>query len=124
MKVLVTGGTGFTGSHLVRRLVRRGHHVVAIDNQRGLCFDELQSIGAEIHIGSVCDRALVQKAIQGCDVVHHLAAVFRRVNLPKRVYWDVNVEGTRGLMEAALAARVTKSGLGCTGVELNKHDRR
>jgi nucleoside-diphosphate-sugar epimerase len=102
MKILVTGGTGFTGSHLARRLLQKGHQVRVIDIQRGLFFDELKRLGAEIFIGSVTDRELVRKAIQGREVVHHVAAMFRKVNLPRRVYWDVNVEGTRGLLQAAL----------------------
>ncbi|MEQ8462262.1 NAD-dependent epimerase/dehydratase family protein [Coleofasciculus sp. E1-EBD-02] len=108
MKILVTGGTGFTGSHLTRRLLQKGHDVVAIDNKPGLFFDELKERGAEIHIGSVADRDLVDKVTQGCEVVHHLAAAFRQVNLPKKIYWDVNVEGTRYLLEAALKYGVAK----------------
>jgi nucleoside-diphosphate-sugar epimerase len=108
MKILVTGGTGFTGSHLVRRLLRKGHRVAVIDNQPGLFFDELRGLGAEISIGSVTDLDLVGKAIHGCQVVHHLAAAFRQVNLPKRVYWQVNVEGTRWLLEAALRSGIEK----------------
>jgi nucleoside-diphosphate-sugar epimerase len=106
MKVLVTGGTGFTGSHLTRRLLQRGHEVVVIDNQLGLFFDELKQLGADIHIGSVTDRDLVKKTVKGCEVVHHVAAMFRKVNLPKKVYWDVNVEGTRVMLEASLKAGV------------------
>lgn len=108
MKVLVTGGTGFTGSHLTRRLLHRGHKVVVIDNQPGLFFDELKQLGAEMHLGSVTDRDLVRRASEGCEVVHHVAAMFRKVNLPKQVYWDVNVEGTRRLLEAALELGVRK----------------
>jgi len=108
MKILVTGGTGFTGSHLTRRLLEKGHKVVVIDNQRGLFFDELRELGAEIFIGSVSDVNLVTKATNGCEVVHHLAAAFRKINLPKKMYWDVNVEGTRYLLEAALKYGVQK----------------
>jgi nucleoside-diphosphate-sugar epimerase len=46
--------------------------------------------------------------VDGCEVVHHLAAAFREVNRPKSVYWDVNVEGTRKLCEAALEAGVRR----------------
>lgn len=102
MKILVTGGTGFTGSHLTRQLLQKGHRVRVIDIQRGLFFDELQRLGAEIFIGSITDRELVDRAIHGCQVVHHVAAMFRKVNLPKKAYWDVNVQGTRSLLEAAL----------------------
>jgi nucleoside-diphosphate-sugar epimerase len=108
MKILVTGGTGFTGSHLARRLLQAGHQVVVIDNQQGLFFDELKGLGAEIFIGSVADENLLRKVVQGCEVVHHLAAAFRKVNLPKSVYWDVNVEGTRRLVAEALRCGVRK----------------
>lgn len=108
MRILVTGGTGFTGTHLTRRLLKQGHDVVVLDKNRGLFYDELQNMGAEICLGSVDDRDLVDKVTQGCDVVHHLAAAFRQVNLSKQVYWDVNVEGTRYLLEAALKYGVKK----------------
>jgi nucleoside-diphosphate-sugar epimerase len=108
MKILVTGGTGFTGSHLTRRLLERGNQVVVIDNQPGIFYDQLKELGAEIHLGSVTDRDLVERATAGCEVVHHVAAMFRKVNLPKSVYWDVNVEGTRYLLDAALRHGVRK----------------
>jgi len=108
MKVLVTGGTGFTGSHLVRRLLKRGNEVLVLDNKKGLFFDELEKVGAQITIGSVTDRALVNRLVKGCQVVHHLAAAFRKINLPKHVYWDVNVNGTRYLLDASLQHGVDK----------------
>jgi nucleoside-diphosphate-sugar epimerase len=100
-RFLVTGGTGFTGSHLTRRLLERGHHVVVLDNQPGRFHDELKRLGAEIHIGSVADREVARRVTEGCRVVHHLAAMFRQVNAPRQAYWQVNVEGTRYLLEAA-----------------------
>jgi nucleoside-diphosphate-sugar epimerase len=102
MKVLVTGGTGFTGSHLTRRLLHRGHEVVVLDSQKGMYYDELVKLGAKVHLGSITDRDLVNKAVKGCEVVHHVAAMFRQVNQPKQVYWDVNVEGTRIVLDAAV----------------------
>lgn len=108
MKILVTGGTGFTGSHLVRRLIAEGHQVTAVDNQKGLFWDELQSLGAELRIGSVTDRSLMHEVTRGCDVVFHLAAAFRKVNLPKSEYWNINVNGTRYLLEGAFRNNVTK----------------
>jgi nucleoside-diphosphate-sugar epimerase len=102
MRVLITGGTGFTGSHLTRRYLELGHEVVVVDNQEGLFFDELRERGADIRIGSVTDTDLVDAATEGCELVHHVAAMFRKVNLPKRHYYEVNVEGTRNVMERAL----------------------
>jgi 2-alkyl-3-oxoalkanoate reductase len=108
MKVLVTGGTGFTGKALVRRLIDAGHRVVALDNKEGLKTDELRQWGAEVHIGSVTDKAIVARCMQGVEVVHHLAAAFRELNVPNQYYWDVNVGGTRNVLEAAKAAGVRK----------------
>jgi nucleoside-diphosphate-sugar epimerase len=59
MRVLITGGTGFTGSHAVRRYLARGHSVRVLDNQKGVFFDELCGAGAEIQIGSVDGTRLV-----------------------------------------------------------------
>jgi nucleoside-diphosphate-sugar epimerase len=108
MKVLVTGGTGFTGSHLVKRLLGRGHAVRVLDNAPGLFHDELKAAGAEIWLGSVTDQDLVRRAVQGTEVVHHLAAAFRKINLPKKEYWQVNVEGTRAIAAACLDLGVKK----------------
>ena len=46
MKILVTGGTGFTGSALVKRLISRGNEVTVLDNQRGIMLDSLEALGA------------------------------------------------------------------------------
>ena len=101
MRTFVTGATGFTGVHMVERLLDRGHEVVGLDTQEGLSFDALRARGAELHIGSVTDKALVARLAAGCQRIYHLAAAFRKVNLPKSVYWDVNVEGTRYVLQAA-----------------------
>ncbi|HUF42103.1 MAG TPA: NAD-dependent epimerase/dehydratase family protein [Verrucomicrobiae bacterium] len=108
MKVLVTGGTGFTGSHLVRRLLDRGHEVRVVDNQPGLFCDELKKRGAKIDLGSVTDAGLMKKSVAGCELVYHIAAAFRQLNVPDRHYWEVNVEGTRRLADAAFNARVRR----------------
>ena len=102
MRVLITGGTGFTGSHAVRRYLARGHSVRVLDNQKGVFFDELSGAGAEIEIGSVAERAAVRKALEGVELVHHIAAAFRDINVPKSVYKSVNVDGTRFVAEEAL----------------------
>lgn len=101
MKILVTGGTGFAGSALTRRLLGLGHEVHALDNKAGVSDRELQDLGARIHYGSVTDRELVGRVATGCDRVFHLAAAFRLVNLGKREYWDINVRGTETVLDAA-----------------------
>jgi nucleoside-diphosphate-sugar epimerase len=108
MKILVTGGTGFTGKALVRRLLDQGHQVVALDYKEGLKTQELRDWGAEVILGSVTDREVVRRAMQGVELVHHVAAAFREMNVPDTYYHDVNVNGTRNVLEEAVAHGVRK----------------
>lgn len=108
VRCLVTGGTGFTGSHLVRRLLERGHEVSVVDNSKGLFWDELEQLGARISLGSVTDKTMMDRSVTGNEVVFHVAAAFRGVDLPHKVYWEVNVEGTRNLMDASLRQGVKR----------------
>lgn len=108
MKVCVTGGTGFTGAALVLRLLLEGHEVNVIDNKPGLIADELVHQGAQISSGSVTDENLVAAAVAGCEVVMHLAAAFRELDVAESLYRDVNRDGTRIVGEASLDAGVRK----------------
>ncbi len=108
MKILVTGGTGFTGKALVRRLLDDGHEVIALDYQEGLKTEELRQWGARVVIGTVTDRTLVKQCVAGVDVVHHLAAAFRELDVPNSHYDEVNVGGTRIMLEESLAAGVKR----------------
>lgn len=108
MHALVTGGTGFTGSHLVKRLLLEGHRVTCLDNKKGLLADELSDLGAEVVLGSVTDRRLVGKVVTGQDVVFHLAAAFRDVTAPDSAYWNANVEGTRYVLQATADEGIQK----------------
>jgi nucleoside-diphosphate-sugar epimerase len=102
MRVLVTGGTGFTGKALCLRLAREGHEVTALDVREGLRTDELRSAGVRVVLGSVADPEAVDAAAAGAERVFHLAAAFRETGMPDRHYREVNAEGTRLLGEAAL----------------------
>jgi 2-alkyl-3-oxoalkanoate reductase len=82
MRVLVTGGTGFTGSALVARLLMEGHGVVALDYKAGFQQEALRAAGAEVVLGSVTDQERVDRSMRGVEVVFHLAAAFRELNKP------------------------------------------
>ncbi len=108
MKILVTGGTGFTGKALVRRLLDNKHQVVALDYKEGLKTQELRDWGAEVVIGSVTDRDVVARSMAGVEFVFHLAAAFREINVANDFYWNVNVQGTRNVLAAAFDQKVRK----------------
>jgi nucleoside-diphosphate-sugar epimerase len=101
MKALVTGGTGFVGPHLVRRLLSQGHQVTSLDKNPGLVSDELRALGATLISGSVTDSADVDRAVAGQDLVFHLASPFGDILQPDQAYWAVEVEGTRNVLAAA-----------------------
>src|SRR3954464_7254257 len=105
MKVLVTGATGFTGGHLARHLQRGGYEVAALvrhpDAAAGLA---LRSDGIEIRPGDLTDAAAVRRAADGCELVFHIAATYREAGQADDAYTRVNVDGTRHVLDAALAA--------------------
>ncbi len=107
MKILITGGAGFIGSHLAERLLDDGHGVTVLDN---LSTGNLGNIahltsrrGFECVIGSVRDASLVDELVQSCDVVAHLAAaVGVRLILEKpSLSIHTNVNGTENVVHAA-----------------------
>jgi UDP-glucose 4-epimerase len=79
MKALVTGGAGFIGSHLVDELLARGWEVTALDNlstgRRANIAHLAHDARFSLAVGDICDVALVERLVRGCDVVFHLAAL-------------------------------------------------
>lgn len=111
--VLVTGGCGFIGSHIVEGLVENGYKVRVIDNLSTGKVENLDSIDSkdiEICVGDVTDRSAVDAAIDGCEYVFHEAAV---VSVPKSVEdpigtGKVNYGGTLNVLEAARRSGVRR----------------
>jgi len=105
MRFLITGGSGFIGSHLVETLVARGDEVVIIDNQSTGSIKNLQKIESKVKFisGDVLDKALLQKYVSEADYVVHLAAalgVFNIVNKPLQSL-KINIQGTENVLEWA-----------------------
>jgi nucleoside-diphosphate-sugar epimerase len=111
MKILITGGAGFIGSNLTKRLVEKGHEVIVLDNLlRGNKIDRktLQSI--HFVNGDVRDSNLVNQLAKGCDVIYHFAAVLGVdivADNPVETM-DVEVIGTRNVVQAAEMNSVSK----------------
>lgn len=98
--VLVTGATGFTGGHLARALKGRGYRVRALvrDSTDG---SALAADGIDVVTGDITDAGAVAAASNGVDVIYHIAALFRSAGHPDSYYRDVNVAGTRHILDAA-----------------------
>ncbi len=104
-KTLVTGGSGFLGSHVVRALAARGDELRLL-LRRGSTVDHLSDLEFERVAGDVLNRASVGKAMQGVERVFHLAgSTSMRAQDRDRVF-DLNVRGTRTVLGEALAAEV------------------
>jgi nucleoside-diphosphate-sugar epimerase len=112
MKLLVTGGTGFIGSHLAEAGRRRGAEVVVLgltdrpEEQANM--ELLRRQGVEVLGGSITDEALCRRAVQGATHVFHLAVAMREGGKRDDFFESVNLEGTRRLLEASVAEGVQR----------------
>ncbi|MBI2039442.1 MAG: NAD-dependent epimerase/dehydratase family protein [Candidatus Niyogibacteria bacterium] len=104
MKILITGGAGFQGSHLVESLLERGHEVSILNTFSDEARRNTASLSSSVHRiwGSITDAELVEKSVRGHDVVFHMAA---RINVDESLvnplsFLNVNVLGTHHVLEA------------------------
>ncbi len=107
MKVFLTGGSGFVGSALARRLLARGHAVQALVRP-GSDTRNLADLPVTLVTGDLREPASLAPALAGCAAVFHVAADYRLWVPDKEAMFRANVEGTRVLMQAALAAGVER----------------
>lgn len=107
MKALVTGSAGFIGSNVVRALVEDGHDVRALhlphEDRRNL-----RGVDVETIAGDVTDTEGLRRAMRGCEVVFHLAAVYALWTKDAGIMQRVNVQGTRNVLAAARAEGVRR----------------
>lgn len=107
MKVLVTGATGFIGSHTAERLAQSGHELRCIA-RRTSDTGRLKRLGAALTFGDVTDRGFLLDSMRGCDWVLNIAAAYAFWLPRKRTFAEVNVGGARNVMECALEAGISK----------------
>lgn len=107
MKALVTGGTGFLGSHIARTLAADGHSVRVLHRATSK-LTALEGVAFESAIGDILDSAALRSACEGCDWVFHVAAVSDYWRADRSAMFDANVEGTRRVLTAAREAGVKR----------------
>ena len=107
-KILITGATGFIGSHLAEACIKKGYQIIAFDrynlnNSWGLLENSIYKDDIEFILGDIRDYDSVNKALDGCGAVFHLAAL---VGIPYSyisplAYLRTNTEGTYNILEAS-----------------------
>src|SRR3989449_4210397 len=117
-RVLVTGGAGFIGSHLVEHLGAR-NDVAVLDDLSAGSLRNLETVPGDVHVkrASILNRKALSTAMEGREIVYHLAA---RTSVPDSVahpeaYWRTNVQGTLAVLKAAVDAKVRRGRVAPTG---------
>jgi UDP-glucose 4-epimerase len=110
MKVLVTGGAGFIGSHIVEHFQGKADEIRVLDNLRSGYRKNLQGLEHTFIEGSITDRAVVKKAVDGVDYIFHMAAM---ISVPESMEKpiecvEINTTGTLVVLEEAAKAGVKK----------------
>jgi nucleoside-diphosphate-sugar epimerase len=108
--VFVTGASGFTGSYLCKHLVERGDRVRALVRSTSK-LDLLKNVGVELVYGDLVNgatREALATKLKGVEVIYHVAAAYRTEGVPRKYFWEMNVEGTHKLLDAAVLANVNR----------------
>jgi len=118
-KILVTGGTGFTGAHLVQDLVHHGHPVRVLARSREKAEATLPA-ETELVIGDITDSGIAERAVRDRHIVFHLATTFREAGISDEYVREVHVAGTDHLLQASHRAGVTRF-VHCSTVGVHSH---
>jgi dihydroflavonol-4-reductase len=118
LKLLVTGGTGFIGSRLALAAAALGHEIVVAGQlnteAERVRSEELAAAGISIEQGPLQEPGFARRIASGCQAVIHLAAAQHEANVADEYFYDVNVNGTKTLLEASIAAGVKRFVYGST----------
>ncbi|MDA2920549.1 SDR family oxidoreductase [Desulfobacterota bacterium AH_259_B03_O07] len=123
MSILVTGATGFIGSHIARKLVERGEKVKILLRKTSKT-SNINGLDVERFYGDILDIDSVRTAIKGCDTLYHVAGLVSSKKAHYKKMEDINVGGTINVLSAALEEGLKKvvytSSIGAIGVDPNR----
>jgi dihydroflavonol-4-reductase len=119
MTTLVTGATGFLGSAIARELLKDGRKIKLLA-RKDSDLSNTTGLEAEIVHGDIRDRESLKSAMTGCSSLYHVAAYYSLWDRDKKLIYDINVEGTRNILEVALQLGLERvvytSTVGCIGL--------
>jgi dihydroflavonol-4-reductase len=105
-RILLTGATGFIGGHIAWSLLQHGYEVIALTRPNSLMTWSHDSLA--VRTGDVRNAASVRAALDGCDAIIHAAANYALWSRDPSAIYDVNVQGTRNVLGAAIEAGVER----------------
>ena len=119
MTPLVTGATGFLGSALARELLKDGRTLKLLVRKNSDTRN-IDDLDCEVAYGDLQDRDSLKSALTGCQTLYHTAAYYSLWSRDKKLIYDINVQGTRNILESALEMGIEKvvytSTVGCIGL--------
>jgi len=119
MTTLVTGATGFLGSALARELLKDGRTLKLLVRKNSDTRN-IDDLDCEVAYGDLQDRDSLKSALTGCQTLYHTAAYYSLWSRDKKLIYDINVQGTRNILESALEMGIKKvvytSTVGCIGL--------
>ena len=122
MTTLVTGATGFLGSAVARELLKDGRKIKLLA-RKDSDLSNTAGLQAEVVNGDIRDHASLKSAMTGCSALYHVAAYYSLWDRDKKLIYDINVEGTRNILETALELGLERvvytSTVGCIGLLKN-----
>ena len=127
MKIIVTGGAGFIGSHLVEFLIKKGHSVIVIDNLSTGNIDNIKNFRKKIRFirADISKKGKWEKEFKNVHAVYHIAAladIVPSIENPEK-YFNSNVVGTKNILQACIKNRIKKiiysASSSCYGIPIN-----
>jgi len=122
MTTLLTGATGFLGSALARELLKDGRKLKLLV-RKNTDTRNIDDLDCEVSFGDLRDPESLKTALVGCTTLYHTAAYYSLWSRDRKLIYDINVQGTRNILESALEAGIKKvvytSTVGCIGLSEN-----